>query len=83
MAKWSTGLPRGMSAPDPLRVAVSVPLGTTSARIYRVERLAGVDPYDGHADPGRSGSFSRTSSAISTPHAPTSLRSSRSPTGKR
>ncbi len=44
MAKWSTGLPRGMSAPDPLRVAVSVPLGTTSARIYRVERLAGVDP---------------------------------------
>jgi aconitate hydratase len=33
-----------MSAPDPLQVAESLPLGTTSAWVYRVERLPGVDP---------------------------------------
>ncbi|HTS32325.1 MAG TPA: aconitate hydratase AcnA [Thermoplasmata archaeon] len=33
-----------MTPPDPLHVAESVPLGTSSARIYRVDRVPGVDP---------------------------------------
>ena len=33
-----------MTPPDPLHVAESVPLGSSSARIYRVDRVPGVDP---------------------------------------
>ena len=33
-----------MNAPDPLHAAESVPLGSASAWVYRVDRISGVDP---------------------------------------
>src|SRR5271170_7120734 len=33
-----------MNVPDPLHVAESIPLGASSARVFRVERVPGVDP---------------------------------------